>query len=282
MLTNKNTGEIVLSTGLNHSTVPNNPTSRKAFLEALLLRIQDEKKGLPEGRLRVRRDITPRYYYVSEETGNKLGRYLRKTEFSLAVALAQKDYLLRLEESARCELSSITLHESNPMSPPRPEDIYRSLNSYRQALVTPLVMGDEDYKTAWLQEPYARKSFSEDDPSFYSARGDRVRSKSEVLIADILDEFGIPYRYEAPLSLKNGYTIHPDFTILRLPSRTVCYLEHCGRMDDEIYVHAFLRRENTYIENGLIPGRDVFYTFESGASPINTKLLRKMLLTLFI
>ena len=51
MLTNKNTGEIVLSTGQNHSTVPNNPTSRKAFLEALLLRIQDEKKGLPEGRL---------------------------------------------------------------------------------------------------------------------------------------------------------------------------------------------------------------------------------------
>lgn len=257
--------------------------NRKEYLQSLLKQIQQDKKNMPEGSLRVHGGKKPYYYHVMDNSEASYGRYLKSTESRLATMLAQKDYLIRLEESVLQELKSLNHIEKKNGSPsPRPEEIYRSLNSYRQALVTPLVMGDEDYKTAWLQEPYARKSFSEDDPSFYSARGDRVRSKSEVLIADILDEFGIPYRYEAPLPLKNGYTIHPDFTILRLPYRTVCYLEHCGRMDDEIYVHAFLRRENTYIENGLIPGRDVFYTFESGASPINTKLLRKMLLTLFI
>ena len=257
-------------------------TSRKEYLQSLLKQIQHDKKNMPEGSLRVHGGKKPYYYHVTDSTGASYGRYLKTKESQLAAALAQKDYLIRLEESVLQELKSLHLNEKkNGSSFLRPEDVFRSLNSYRRALVTPLIIGDEDYKTAWLKEPYNSKSFSEDDPSFYSARGDRVRSKSEVLIADILDEYCVPYRYEAPLHLKNGYTIHPDFTILRLPSRTVCYLEHCGRMDDEVYLHAFLRRENTYIENGLIPGRDVFHTFESGADPINTKMLRKMLHALF-
>lgn len=259
-----------------------NRTNRKEYLQNLLKQIQQDKKTMPEGSLRVHGGKKPYYYHVMDNAEASYGRYLKSTESRLAAALAQKDYLIRLEESVLQELKNLHLDEKKSISPSLlPEDVYRSLNSYRQALVTPLVIGDEDYKNAWLQEPYERKSFLEGDPSFYSARGDRMRSKSEVLIADILDEYGIPYRYEAPLRLRSGYTIHPDFTLLRLPSRTVCYLEHCGRMDDEVYLHAFLRRENTYIENGIIPGRDVFHTFESGADPVNTKMLRKMLHALF-
>lgn len=274
--------------------VSTNPANRKEYLKGLLTRIYEEKKGLPEGRLRIKGGTCPRYYHVTEGSAETLGRYLKSAELPVAEALAQKDYLARLEAAVVQELRELQRMErkassvSQPQSPQshskplRPEDVYRSLNPYRQKLVTPLAVSDEDFAQVWVAEPYERKPFSENDPSFYSARGDRVRSKSEVLIADILDEYRIPYRYEAPLRLRDGFVIHPDFTILRLPSRTICYLEHCGRMDDELYLHAFLRRENAYIENGFIPGRDVFHSFESTADPINTKLLRKMLRSLFV
>ena len=109
-----------------------------------------------------------------------------------------------------------------------------------------------------------------------------MRSKSEVLIANTLDELGIPYRYEAPLSLKNGKIIHPDFTILRVRSRKACYFEHCGRMDDSDYLHRFMKREQQYIINGFIPGRDVFMSFESATDPLNTLSLREELKALFV
>lgn len=43
---------------------------------------------------------------------------------------------------------------------------------------------------------------------------ERVRSKSEVIIADILNQEGIPYRYECPLQLKGWGKVYPDFTVL--------------------------------------------------------------------
>lgn len=273
----------------NHET-----QTRKEYLQDLLKQIRNSKKNLPNGSLRIHGGNNPHYYHVTEDTKIPYGRYLKSAELPVAEALAQKDYLARLEVAVVQELRELKRMERKASSVPqpqspqshskplRPEDVYRSLNPYRQKLVTPLAVSDEDFAQAWVAEPYERKPFSENDPSFYSARGDRVRSKSEVLIADILDEYRIPYRYEAPLRLRDGFVIHPDFTILRLPSRRICYFEHCGRMDDELYLHAFLRRENAYIENGFIPGRDVFHTFESTADPINTKLLRKMLRSLFV
>ena len=44
-------------------------------------------------------------------------------------------------------------------------------------------------------------------------KGEKVRSKSEVNIANMLHEKGIPYRYEEELQLRNGKIVSPDFTI---------------------------------------------------------------------
>ena len=53
-------------------------------------------------------------------------------------------------------------------------------------------------------------------------------------------------------------------------------------MDDAEYLHRFMKREQQYIINGFIPGRDVFMSFESATDPLNTLSLREELKALFV
>lgn len=72
-----------------------------------------------------------------------------------------------------------------------------------------------------------------------TARGERVKSKNEVIIADRLYDFrdrGIDYQYEQELLAPGGDTRDlrlPDFTI-QYRGRT-WYWEHCGMLDDPVY-----------------------------------------------
>ena len=51
---------------------------------------------------------------------------------------------------------------------------------------------------------------------FYSNSGVRVRSKSELIIANMLEKYGIPYRYEYPLLLNGNDLVRPDFLCLNI------------------------------------------------------------------
>ena len=55
-------------------------------------------------------------------------------------------------------------------------------------------------------------TFLEEKLIHRTMRGEAVRSKSEVIIADHLANRGLVYRYEAPLTL-GGETRFPDFTV---------------------------------------------------------------------
>ena len=69
-------------------------------------------------------------------------------------------------------------------------------------LVTPVREPDEDFIAAWQHLPYTGKPFEINAPEFFTCTGVRVRSKSEVIIADALNRAGIPFRYEFPASIK--------------------------------------------------------------------------------
>jgi exodeoxyribonuclease V alpha subunit len=69
-----------------------------------------------------------------------------------------------------------------------------------------------------------------------TARGELVRSKSEVIIANRLDEHGLSYEYEKELLPPGGDARDmrlPDFTISR--HGKTYYWEHCGMMADPVY-----------------------------------------------
>lgn len=67
-----------------------------------------------------------------------------------------------------------------------------------------------------------------------------------MIIADLLNKEGIPYRYEYPIQLNGVGWIYPDFTVLNVRLRKEYYWEHLGMMDDYSYAEKALQKISSY------------------------------------
>ena len=158
------------------------------------------------------------------------------------------------------------------------EDIYPKLSEDRKPLVDPYWEPADVFLERWLREEYPRKGFREDDPYYVTERGERVRSKSELIIANWLFQHGIPYRYECALELwdpkqPRRITIYPDFTILDPATGKCFYLEHLGMMEDERYFRSAMDRISLYEANGYFVGESLLLSFESDKVPLDVRTL---------
>lgn len=112
----------------------------------------------------------------------------------------------------------------------------------------------------WACHPQSRKPDRKDALRYKTTNGVLVRSKSEQFIGNLLESFGIPYRYEPELRIGNRI-FHPDFVIMTVDGRKII-LEHFGRMDLKEYASATIDRLMAYSFHGLALQRDVFISFE--------------------
>ena len=69
-------------------------------------------------------------------------------------------------------------------------------------------------------------AFLEEGLIHRTARGELVRSKSEVIIANLLHALGITYAYEQPFTGQDGSVRYPDFTIEDAETGRRVFLEH--------------------------------------------------------
>lgn len=247
-----------------------------ARYELLTKSIEDiEKKcrTFPEGWINIRCRNGKFYYYFAG--ADDKDRFLTRKDAPLIEQLIQKDYLNKVLRGAKTEQKAIVkMLRIYPET--LAEDVYNSLPEGRKLYATPINVCDEAFAQKWMNTPYKRKPFKKDAPVFTTLKGERVRSKSEAMIADRLFSKGIPYRYECPLKI-GGRIIHPDFSILRMSDRKILYHEHCGKMGDPDYKEDMVERANLYSEGGIVLGDRLFYTFESDTAPLNTMTLDRLI-----
>ncbi len=256
-------------------------TARIAFLEKFETKCLHVLGHAPEGHLRVCREHNRCQYYQLTEENPKNGRYLGKKEEKLRNALSMKDYAERALPIAQKELAVLRIFRKR-LQIPAAEDVYNSLHPLRKKCIEPFWLPDDLLARRWEETLFRTKGIGEKIPEFITDNGERVRSKSEVLIADKLKKLGIPYRYECELCLKNGITIFPDFTILNVRTRRVLYYEHLGRMDDPDYIAKTVRRMEWYRENGILIGDQLFITWETKEFPLNMRSAEKLYRTVFM
>lgn len=77
--------------------------------------------------------------------------------------------------------------------------------------------------------------------------GEMVRSKSEVIIANLLAAAGIPFRYEVPLFATDGTFYLPDFTIEWRGRKF--FWEHVGMLHDAEYKRKWSEKKKWYAEH---------------------------------
>ena len=87
-----------------------------------------------------------------------------------------------------------------------------------------------------------------------------MRSKSEVIIADLLDKYNVPYLYEYPVELVDIGTVHTDFRTLNVRKRKVILWEHYGMMDDYDYRDDKMVEIEKYNMSGYFTGETFIYT----------------------
>ncbi|MCR5106933.1 MAG: hypothetical protein K6B28_02110 [Lachnospiraceae bacterium] len=242
---------------------------------------KSDVKTFPEGRLRVSNcKMGVRYYKVLKK-GDSSGEYLPRKERKLAAILAQKDYNKHFLNAAEKELM-ILERTFSKLSEGDADTVYEKLVSDRKVLVSPYIQTDEMYINEWNSVSYNTNNFMEEEKRYDTMRGEKVRSKSESILADMFNDLGIPYRYEQEFQLKNGQVRYPDFTLLNIKTKEEIYLEHFGLLEYDEYRKKNLRKLDEYRENGIYMGKNLLITYETEDSPLDIRGIRKMLKSIFL
>jgi hypothetical protein len=96
-------------------------------------------------------------------------------------------------------------------------------------------------------------AFLEEGLIHRTTRGELVRSKSEVIIANLLHALGITYAYEQPFTGLDGSIRYPDFTIEDAESGRRIFLEHLGMLGEPAYRRRWLAKLDWYRSQGVLP-----------------------------
>ncbi len=231
-------------------------------------------KHAPKGNLRCAKKGNSFQYYNGKE-------YLGKNRRKLIESMANHDYyeeLLRLVCEKKDKLERML--DLLKFDFCRPEKLYSELHQARQCLVKPLLISREEYLRQWAAEEYDHWKITDDETNttFLTVKGERVRSKSEKIIADSLHRYGIPYRYEYPLQLRDGnriITVRPDFVALNVETLEELIIEHLGMMGEEQYYQKNMNKIDLYERNGYLIGRKLILLHETAESPLNTTIMER-------
>ena len=254
---------------------------RIRILEKAESSIRKSLEAMPPGTLRVCATSRGVQYYHRREGRKNGGIYISKKDEKLIHLLAQKDYNKRALKAIEKELR-VLCAVCRQLEGDVVETVYRDLSDVRKLLVDPVILDDEQYVKEWQGQEFDRKGFPEDYPEYFSNRGERVRSKSEILIANVLDRMGIPYHYEKPLAVNEYLTLYPDFTIMNPLTRKEYYLEHLGMMDNAEYVEMAMDRLLLYENSDIFPGDRLLITHETSKKPLNVRTLEEMFKAVFL
>ena len=135
---------------------------------------------------------------------------------------------------------------------------------------------------SWAEEAYNKSEHMPDSRIHTTSRGLEVRSRAELLIAETLYKYDVPFRYEQILCV-GKYDLVPDFTFLDRNDNEF-YWEYCGMMDKMDYVDRHLWKRRLFEGVGISEWNDMIYTYAADdgvdmreiESVIQTKILPRI------
>ena len=243
--------------------------NERKYLEKQLKNVRKEMDVLPGGKLRCTSSNGSDQYFID-------GRYISKKKKDYAQKVAQQEYdtkLIRALERVISKWKEIEFIYDNRIL----EKQFDEMCGARKRLVKPWIEPIDMKIKSFMEKEYESGTFQEDDMTeFFTLKNERVRSKSELIIADELYRYGVPYRYEMPIVLDNwgsSVTFRPDFTVMNIRNGKIFILEHLGMMDDMEYVEKNMRKLEIYERNGYLLGEKLLITHETSKAPLSRSVL---------
>lgn len=244
------------------------------LLEQRIKKLQDLVDRAAEGSLTCElRGDQYRYIYYFKRGSAWKRRILKESDRALVVELAKKHWnkqkIVQFKRELTAAKAYVDSYDTAPGKIREDSEGFKQLWAQIHALT--------EYEQ-WGSEPY------EDSRDFYpeqlkhpTGKGDeRVRSKSEVLIARALQAHGIQYHYEQVVQV--GYkTYRPDFIIRHPKTGVLIIWEHFGMMDDRSYAHNAAEKIRNYMVNGYSQTKNLITTFEDRDHPLDISTIETII-----
>ena len=231
------------------------------------------EKRLQEGQIRKVecRNIRGHYRYYLDQ------KYVKKEEVKSIKRLVEQEYYAKMLPEIEKQIANLKEALRN-IDERKLEKIYNDMHAGKRKLITSGILSREEKIRRFEEETYESKPIDDDRTEIYTNKGERVRSKSEKIIADHFERRGILYRYEKPLYLMvdgQRKPFYPDFTVMNKRTTKILYVEHFGMLDDSVYYNGTLRKLDVYEKNDILIGRDLLVFHETGKRGLNVKSIDK-------
>jgi hypothetical protein len=106
-------------------------------------------------------------------------------------------------------------------------------------------------------------------------RGEMVRSKSELVIANHLFGVDLRYEYERPLEgVAVPGRLRPDFSFVSDAGDVIIW-EHLGMLNRDDYRRGWEWKKRWYEENGFVEGRNLFTTADDDHGGLDSRPIER-------
>ena len=254
----------------------------------LIERLQEQKKKLENIMARPRKEKTDELIIVRHQQGRiqfyrkdqEGEHYMRKAKDERKIReLAQIRYEIALLRAAEDEMAGLNKCLKILENCKDADKVFDEMPDELKPYITADIMTDKGYAQKWQREKVVTARPLKDGEGYKTLRGEYVRSKSEVIIADRLYVKGIPYRYEIyfPMEFEDINYVYPDFEILNVRTQEEFLWEHMGKLGDESYSETQMKKIAGYARSGFIPGKNLLLSFESKNRPLDTYYVDAMI-----
>lgn len=215
------------------------------------------------------------YYYYDNHEQKYV--YAPKKGIKTIKKIVQRDYELALNKKLK-ELEGRLERFCRNYDINEIKQVYESLPIARKELVMPIIESDEQYIARWRIEHPGNQNMFPVEGNIMTARGERVRSKSEKIIADLFDKYGVPYVYEPSLVIGFNHVVNPDFVVLNVRERKTKYWEHFGLIDMEQYAIKNFNKLKDYNTAGFEIGDNLIITMENADDTFDSRDIEKKII----
>ncbi|WP_026523126.1 hypothetical protein [Butyrivibrio sp. VCB2001] len=198
--------------------------------------------------------------------------YVRQSDLAPIKKLVQKQYEERLQKALLTNRSRLARFIKN-YDYDFVDQIYQKSAFARKQYISPIIEPRDEFIKDWYEQHPGGMNPYDDPPERDTLRGEKVRTKSEQLLADTFYRLGIPYQYEPEFVLNTGYCKYPDFVLLNVIQRKTYYWEHMGLTDEFDYATRNFKKLLVYERNGLILGENLILSLETEDMQLDMKMV---------
>lgn len=228
------------------------------YLENELRNVNKQQAFLPKGSLARARREDKTFFQRDYVENNKRKRQTISKDRQMFNDMARKVYLEEYKKVLEADIKLISSIKSKYVAPTATNILKLLKPKYEEI---PREMFFNDYSVnKWENQTYEQSTYKEDEKKHMTSKGLRVRSKSEMLIAERLYFYQVPFRYEEVLHI-GAKTYIPDFTIMSKNGK-IKYWEHCGLPNDKLYIFKFKEKLYDYESVGIVPWKNLIVTYE--------------------